>query len=294
MLATGWSLTWARLSSEHLPSENILAALPRSYFIQVSIQSTLSPLVISVFVGGIWVYLNAQWFKSVTGVRQWCCFGLFLAAVSWGVAGFVNKGGRHGGVLPEAIAGAVSIAIAGFTGGASRRYLQSVTTPSTWNRARPIAAFTLVLCFFVACMMRVVDARFASDVLPEAQALTDTPCWWLTGGIVPSPSSSSPATPDVRPGQADHCQVGGFYLGENSDWVYMIQRTCNSKEVPVLLDVRRESVQELAIFERAFSCTKKTQRAASTAPALIPSQRASPTAAASTLRSRLARSDPRG
>jgi hypothetical protein len=74
-----------------------------------------------------------------------------------------------------------------------------------------------------------------------------------------------PASLGSRPGGAtsseppDRCQVAGFYLGENSNWIYMIQRACPGY-VPVLLDVRRESVQEMLVFQKPFTCPTALHR----------------------------------
>jgi hypothetical protein len=260
MLATGWLLTWARLSSEHLSSQDILAALPRSYFIQISIQSMLSPLVISVLVGGIWVILSVRRFKPTDprAIWEWSVFGLILALISWGVALLVNSARSRHGIIYFAWEGgacAAAVAFAGTFGWLLRTYLGSFSPTGAWNLVRPIAAFTVVLCFLIACMLRVTDARFASDVLPDAQVVIDTPCTALTGGIVPTVPGPVHDTTGNGSTTTDRCQIAGFYLGENSNWIYMIQRACNSRYVPLLLDVRRESVQEMIVFQRVFACS---------------------------------------
>jgi hypothetical protein len=260
VLLTGWGLTWARLVNEKLPSQNILAALPRSYFLQVSLQSTLSPLVVSVVAGGIWlaVYVTLLPADRHTAIGGWCGFGILLALASYGVAVLVNGGQTRGGkayVVGELAAGAGVVLVAGVCGLLVHIYVGDQPPKkagnTNWDLIRPVAGFTVALCFLSVGLLRTIDALYVTDVLPVAKVVLAMRCSELTNGR-PVPASAAQVAEGASAIDPNRCEVGGFYLGESSDWIYLIQRSypCGKHpSVPLLLDLRRSSAEELVVFE---------------------------------------------
>lgn len=283
MLGTGWLLTWARLSSEGLPSESILTALPSSYYLQVALRATLAPFLILVSFGAGWVVLDvwrvrrrrgskpgdaevdhdatadplprrAEWRRYVTwGVIAWGLFGAATALVSWLSAIWLNPASSRGGtayVLWTLLVAVVVVALAMTAGGwIHHRRLPAIVTTSHWPIARPVVAATIVLCFVAGASLRIADARFARGGLPVGQVFVKTPCVKLTGGRVPAEPARSAAR-ETSPGE--RCQVGGFYLGETGKWILLVKRPnpCpgHEKERQFLLSLPREDVQELAVY----------------------------------------------
>ena len=258
MLGTGWLLTWARLSSEGLPSESILTALPSTYYVQVALRATLAPVLILVSLGACWVVLSVRlvragrwgWGRAVLG---WSLFGAGLALVSWQSAVWLNPATSRGGgayVFWNLLAGAATIGLSSGLGWwIHRRRLEWIDTSDHWPVARPIVAVTIVLCFVAGATLRVVDARFAKEGLPIGQVVVGTPCVELTGGNPLSTPNSRNADADSG---ASRCQLGGFYIGETSEWVLLVKRSnpCPGRpqSPPFLLALPRSDVQQLAIY----------------------------------------------
>jgi hypothetical protein len=260
VLLTGWTLTWARLANEKLPSQNILAALPRSYFLQVSLQSTLSPLVVSVVGCIIWlaIYVPLHPTNQRTAIGGWCGFGILLALVSYGVAVLVNGGQARGStayVVGELAAGAGVVVVAGVCGLLVHIYVGDQPPKreghANWDLIRPVAGSTVALCFLAVGLLRTIDARYVTDVLPVAKVVLAMRCSELTNGR-PVTASAAQVAEGASAIDPSRCEVGGFYLGESSDWIYLIQRSypCGKHpSIPLLLDLRRDSAEELVVFE---------------------------------------------
>lgn len=225
MLATGYLLTWARIASEELPSQAILTALPRTYFVTTGVESMLSPLVIAIVFASIW--LRCEMWLSGRGRRMdlvvgWAGFGMLLGLVSATVATWVNKAEfQPPGVrllAPAAVFSALVAAGVGAHLGPTRPAAdRSAPGVSTGGR-RTVLAATLILCFALPCSIRIMDARFIGNGLPFTQAVVDGPCTPLTNGIPTTTLATGRADPTAP------CQVGGFYLGANSDWIFLAQR----------------------------------------------------------------------
>jgi hypothetical protein len=129
-------------------------------------------------------------------------------------------------------------------------------------------ATTLALGVLVTCAVRVVDARFAENLLPVAQLVVDVPCTKLTLGQTPHSLDASD--------QSQRCGMAGFLIGENADAYYLVQRVNKGKcregtsvpsdlpsevqsadpddESPRLVIIPRADVEFAAVY--AFECNR--------------------------------------
>jgi hypothetical protein len=296
LLGTGWVLTWAKLRHEQLPSQTTLAALPHSYFIDVALHSAFVPVAMTSVLGGGWVLLSLKRRRDprATGgfsIAQWVGFGVVLIASFWILALISDTSHPHGFsyILRECLISAGCLALAAAAGKMDQRLpirandreesAEPATTSATGAKsnklndraakarrearavAAPLVSITVVLVVLVASVLRISDAYFGADALPVAEAVLDTPCSDLIGGISPFAKR--------RSGDGRHCLVAGFYLGENNRWIYLVQREdpCHSKIVakhssprlpPQLVAVKVEHVQELVVLNKP-PCPQRRQ-----------------------------------
>jgi hypothetical protein len=282
LLGTGWVLTWAKLHYEELPSQSILAALPHSYFIGVALHSAFVPVLMASVLGSAWVLLSLRHRRRSDvgkgfGVLQWSGFGAVLVATVWllTLASDASQPRRLHFVGWQVLVGAFCILLAAVAGLIDRRLPRATQAGRAEGASRvtsvaggrgsargganrefgslaPLISTTVVLVVLVASVLRVSDAYFGADVLPVAEVVLDTPCSDLSGGISPFPKSAT----DRR-----HCLVAGFYLGESSRWVYLVQskdpcrrsRLSRTSQRPLpsqLVAVKLEHVQELVVLSK--------------------------------------------
>lgn len=261
VLATGFALTWARIENEGLPSQMILSSLPETFFIQVGLQSMLSPLFITLGLGLAWV-LAATWrtraMERTVHPLAWGAFGVVLGVVSCAVAQWVNRstltfdaGDERALLAGSAAGGALVAALAGHL---IQRYRvrPHVDAGELWKIRAPIAGLTLALCFTVACTVRVVDALIMQTPLPLSQAIIDGDCISLTKGKPPGSAEVAPTDANTRPG-GDRCQIGGFYLGANDNSLFLAQRKrpCPGRAArpPQLVVVPRSRVATFVLLD---------------------------------------------
>lgn len=264
MLATGYLLTWARIDSDGLPSQTILTALPRTYFVTTGVESMLSPLVIAVVLATIWVP-RAVWLtrekSAATLVLGWGVFGATLGMTAAIVARWVNQAVISPDFASPLTIGATigSGALAACAGYLVRRWelrarVAARAAPRFWDTARPILAATLLLCFAVGCGTRILDVVATDSGLPFSQVVVAAPCAKITNGI--PPASKNATSPDAAK-IGDRCQIGGFYLGATDDWIFLAQprNPCKRPQAgpPQLLMLSRSSVQALAARKRSHA-----------------------------------------
>jgi len=258
LLATGWLLIWARLAGEELPSENVLPSLPKSFFAQIALQSLIPPLIIVSVISLVWL----PWCVRLCRERQprwqwfllWLGFGLLLSFASFLAAmilhGFDSRSEdayTRAWVICTVAAGAVAL---GIGWAVRRRCAATVSTGVSWDLYRPVMAGTIVLAVLVTSAARVVDARYAKDIVPLAQAIVGSPCAALTNGRVPRvPAAVDPTK------AAEGCVLGGFLVAENERSLYLAQRRnpCpGQKSVPPrLLVVPRDELQVLVLLRES-------------------------------------------
>jgi hypothetical protein len=257
-LATGYALTWAQVANEGMPPQVILASLPRTFFVQVALEAMLAPLVTLAVVAVVWVGLVIPFTKHGK-VRfdpgSWAAFGAVVAGLSWLVARAFN--GSSGGFAPGAglrilCAGVVLGAL--LAAGTAKASQGLLSARYAGDLRRPVAAVALVLCFFIACAVRIADAGFVDGALPVEQAIVEGPCASIMGGR----QLDRPAAVDARGGattpDVDRCLVAGFYLGANDTSVFLVQRThrCRSRRGPPrLLVVPRDRVHLQILLREA-------------------------------------------
>ncbi|HEV7804397.1 MAG TPA: hypothetical protein VGO80_01145 [Solirubrobacteraceae bacterium] len=237
MLATGYLLTWARIASEGLPSQAILTALPRTYFVITGVESMLSPLVIAIAVAPVWVRC-AMWLSYDRGrtayLAGWAGFGMCLGIVSATVATWVNKAEFRPPTISLVVpAASTALVLAPIVGEVVRRARPADVGGHAvaWaRRRRTVLAAATVLCFAVPCAVRIVDARYIGNGLPFTQVVLQGPCTRLTNSIRPQVVP----TPVVGAAEGPGCQVGGFFLGSSEQWIFLAQRQnpCPRDESP--------------------------------------------------------------
>jgi hypothetical protein len=251
VLATGWLLTWARLAAEHIPSESILGALPQSYFVQVALESIMTPLIVVLTVGAVWVPVctvkHESWSKRLW-VVLWVALGAVVSVSSFAaIAASGSPGLRSSSAYSSAsiicnLGSGVFGALTAVIADALLEHSRSRGAEGTaWDRARPIVSMTLILCVGVISAVRVLDARFANDALPVAQVTVAPPCGATSG--------------------QQACLDGGFYLGENGAWVFLGEprNPCPGRRSSPsrLLEIRKDTVRQLQLFDRSdVTCAK--------------------------------------
>ena len=222
LLATGYAITWARLANEGLPTEAVLSALPKTFYLGVAGQSLILPLFVGVTLGIGFVLLSTRGhdYDELPSRLEWTGFGVALAFLASILANIFNPFATvHRSTtyaIATIIAGLVVVLVTYLIGRLARYRLDRVKTRKTnageslesTDRWTVIVAAVVVACVFAASLMRVVDARFAPRALAEAALFTDR---------IDCAKPSSTLT-KIEPG----CLVTGFYIGENSQWIYLV------------------------------------------------------------------------
>jgi hypothetical protein len=271
MLGTGWALTWARLSSEQLPTESTITALPVTYFVQIAVRSTLLPVLLLLSVGTLWIWVNVWRMrvhrpKVLPYISAWAAFGLGVSGISLLSSRRLNAGSSGGefaywGSVCLAALAVIAMSAAGAWWLEKRRLPEvlpegndgdsatELAEADRWKLVRAIGAITIVLCFVSGSVFRVLDARHSHDVLPIATVLIKTPCVQLTMYGIPSQDEAKNQPPKLA---ATSCELAGFYLGEGSQWVFLMKRPnpCPGKEATpaFLLTIPRDDIQQMAVY----------------------------------------------
>jgi hypothetical protein len=222
LVATGYLITWARLENEHLPTEAVLAALPKTFYLGVAVQSLVLPLFVLLTLGVAFVI--GAWRQHVhdrvpTRV-EWTVFGVALALYGSFFANVLNPFATASNdasyIVPALIGGVVVIAITYGIGRLAQARLEWVKARKarenerleTGDRLRVVIAAVVVACVVAVSLVRIVDARYAPRALPEAAAFTSR-------DDCPKPTTE---TERSAPG----CLVTGFYIGESDQWLYLV------------------------------------------------------------------------
>jgi uncharacterized membrane protein YidH (DUF202 family) len=222
LVATGYLITWARLANERLPTEAVLAALPKTFYLGVAVQSLVLPLFVLItlgvaFVIGAW---HQHIHDEVPTRVEWAVFGLALALYASFFANLLNPfatASRDASyAVPAIITGLVVIAITYGIGRLAQARLEWVRTRKEkeghqlerGDRLRVVVSAVVIACVVTVSLVRIVDARYAPRALPEAAVFTDRE-------DCPEPAS---AEERAAPG----CLVTGFYIGESDQWLYLV------------------------------------------------------------------------
>jgi hypothetical protein len=252
-LATGFLLTWARISSEDIPAQPILGTLPTTYFVTVAIRSMLAPLMVALAIAVLWIVLAV---RPTTGrLGGWAVFGAVLGGISAWVANWLNRASFTPDLLLLLViaAGAAGLSVA--VGAAALRRARDAEPRA---RARTIIAATIALGFVVPCAARIADAFSRAGSLPFTRVVVDTSCRNLAAAE-PNPGAAS-ATGDL-------CPIGGFYLGSTGDDILIVKRRnpCEdgaADRQPELVTVPRAHVQMVVAWDGKETCPPRSDAAA--------------------------------
>lgn len=289
LLALGFGLTWAQLHSEGLPALSVLSALPNSYFIGAALQTALVPLAMATFTGLVWIPISIN--RRIGGKRPYKCwwwalvgFVLALEYRALGVQTSAGKGhdtlsyigieaafsfgcmvvavgiGALHNLVTTSAASAPSMSAAAIPGspemapgGASPSVMQApASSLNTWALVGPLIAGVLLLSTFTAGVLGIADTLHTRGQLPVAQVVLDTSCTNVSDGRLPY---------DEGDGEAERrCLIGGYYIGESSNWVYLVKRRseCGGKKgFPArLVEFRRSEISEMIILSKPI-CPRK-------------------------------------
>jgi len=224
LLATGYCVTWAALSNEDLPTQAILSALPQSFYIGAAVESLVIPMVILITAGSALLVFWIQ--SSYPNWIWWSVIGLGFAAYSRLV---VALGDPHklGSWTAETVklsvaAAAATVIFAAIIGRLGEIVLPENTKPV--DRVQIAGAVLLVMAVASTLAFRVVDAASINQVLPYAAVYIDTEDCPPAPDVVYA-TSHPDASPHGEVRQPPFCEVGGFYLGENGQWVYLARNS---------------------------------------------------------------------
>jgi hypothetical protein len=240
LIASGYLITWARLANVDAPSRAVLSALSTSYYLGVALESLLLLLVVLAVVG-IGFFLAQSTRRTRDALRDWpsrfswVVLGLLIAAIGLFTAGWpisiLLASHTHAGYRPATIGlGAAVVGLA---------YL-------VWRLGKPLelkgpvamAAAVLLLSTVSAVGFKLVNAWLGPTPFPEAAA------WMPHDDCV---------TPEAERGRIG-CGFIGFYVGEDSTWVYLVRTplNCEGDEYfpPRLILVPRDKALDLAVSEK--------------------------------------------
>lgn len=240
LIASGYLITWARLANVDAPSRAVLSALSTSYYLGVALESLLLLLVVLAMVG-VGFFLAQTTDKTRDALRDWpskfswIALGVLIAAIGLFTAGWpisiLIASHTHAGYLPATIVlGAVVVGLA---------YL-------AWRLGKPLnlrgptamAAAVLLLSTVSAVGFKLVNAWLGPTPFPEAAA-------WMP--------HEDCVTPEAEAGSVG-CGFIGFYVGEDSTWVYLVRTplNCEGDEhfPPRLVLVPRDKALDIAVSEK--------------------------------------------
>jgi hypothetical protein len=257
LIASGYLITRLRLERIDAPTGAVLPALSTAYYIGLALEALLFLLILLLLAGV--VFLLAQ---TATRTRvavndwpspwSWLTLGAIVAAIGFFFGGGPTSGifsaGTRGGYLWAMLGMAMLVvALAAAVGVAGSPFKGPGATGAT-------AAAILVLCTGAAIGFKLVDARLGAIAFPQGAAFV---------------SAANCNTPDAQQ-VAKGCGFGGFYIGEDSTWVYLVQTPLACPEQPQdpprLILVPRDEPYDLAISEHLPS---KKLTCASHGPSVI-------------------------
>lgn len=217
LAAAGYLITWSRLANQRLPTGEILAALPKGFFVGVATQSLLLPSLVVMLVGGLLLDRLGRRRSGAGGLMSggrgdWAVAGFGMATSAWLVVNFpyraIELSALYVGWVIVGVAGAVLLATV--AGRFATRRVSAMTDGTTLDSVGAFALLLIVLSIATAAGFSVIDARFVSRPLAEAVVYIN---WEDCPGV--------PAERREPPG----CPIAGVYVGENSDWVYLVDKT---------------------------------------------------------------------
>jgi hypothetical protein len=222
LVATGYSITWARLANEGLPTEAVLSALPKTFYLGVAAQSLLLPLFVgfTLGIGFVLMALRRHANHKVPSRLEWLAFGFVLALYASFFATLLNPFATaprsSSYVTASIVAGLVVVAVTYALGRIAQSRLDWIKERKAkegqqvdgGDQAQVMIATVVVACVVAASLLRVVDARYAPRALVEAAVFTDRE-------DCPPPVTREEK---VAPG----CLVTGFFIGESSKWLYLV------------------------------------------------------------------------
>lgn len=249
LIASGYAITWARLDRVKAPPRAVLPALSTGYYLGVALEALLFLLLFLLTVGLVFLLaqIRPRWRKGQKGppahegpreewpkTSAWLGLGVVVAASGVIYGGAPTSGVFSSGVeaVYPLVVAALAILVVGLSlaiGRASR--MLKLKGPI------PLSAAVLVLCTAAAVGFKVVDARFGAIAFPQGAALT------------PEANCHTPDAQQVPKG----CGFGGFYVGEDSNWIYFVQTPLVCPGMPNepgrLLQVRRDEPFDVIVSE---------------------------------------------
>jgi hypothetical protein len=268
LVGAGWALTWARLKSEGLEPEGVLSELPAVYFIHIGITSFATAALLAATATVVWVLLWEKLAPSRDVAQRWTTvawvgLGIASALLGYATASPDDPGGNY--ARSVALTALGLLAAGGLVGWlASDRMMAAGGGP-----ARPwiVAALTFPLFFLGACAMRVWEARYSGNVLPVAQVVVGSDCYWLTEGSYPDVGVDGRASR-----QNPRCVIGAYYLGKSANWTYLTLRA-GACQFPLLVQLPSEDIEEIAILDPREVPSQRAQGEARNCPASPAKQR---------------------
>jgi hypothetical protein len=140
----------------------------------------------------------------VARTAAWLGLGVVVAA-----SGVIYGGAPTSGVFSSGVEAAYPYVVVGLAGASIGLALAIGRAGKTLKLKGPIpvSAAVLILCTAAAVGFKVADARFGAIAFPQGAALT------------PKADCRTPDATQTSKG----CGFGGFYVGEDSNWIYFVQ-----------------------------------------------------------------------
>ena len=212
LIASGYALTMARLANKGLPTESVLAALPKTYYIGTAVQSVWFPSLVVFTAGTLWfIQIARAEGASLMAWPAWLACSLAVAGYAWGANQLLYREGFHD--APTTFFWVSAACVVGFLAiGLAIRWIADYLLnlneePTTKDRDGLALGAVLILCVLAAVTFRVTNVRY----LPNA----------VVRAIVQEDRNACPVAPD-QPTPKLGCGEDGYYLGESDKWVYLV------------------------------------------------------------------------
>ena len=250
LLGAGYLFVWAQLANENLPAQPILSALPTTFFVSAAVQSVGVPLIVVLTLPGAVLAFSAR--RAFPSVVWWIAFGvgLALAARAVTLADVRLVTGSTAQTLVSVLVAVAVIAVSAFLGGVAERLLPSEADASRVLQA--MAAVMLVLTVAAVSAFRIADARTVDRPLPYVGVFLDTEDCPAVFDVFRRPlaskvtaqSNADPQPPsEAKMVEEKRCFVGGLYVGESDQWMFVAKRPEPDRAPGRLLLVPRDAAQ---------------------------------------------------
>jgi hypothetical protein len=227
-VATGYGLVWAKVVNAGLPVQPILSALPTTVFISSAVEALAFPLILLVpFVIGVVVLRDRD--LPFPGFWWWLLVGLMIVVVTLVATSIdrrlVTGWNADATTLTTEVAIGV-VLVSAILGKLCQRAVGKGKGDGPQLQA--MAGLILVLSIGAVAVLRIAEARTVDQPLPYVGVFLDTQDCPPVFDVLRRPYVSSvvpegevtPA-PKAAVVTEQRCYVGGFYLGESSDWMFV-------------------------------------------------------------------------